>query len=140
MNAGSSNADSSVATGEFAVKIGPPDLISVPDGASPIGRHGLEKEYRGDLQGRALGEMLTSGQPQAGEATYVAIESFVGSLDGRNGGFALAHFGRMHAGSEELRIDISPGSGTGELFGIRGELLIRREAGKHYYTLNYAID
>ena len=133
------NAGFSVAVGGFAVKIGAPDLIAVPEGASPIGRHLLEKEYDGGLQGRAVGEMLTSGQPQAGEATYVAIESFAGMLDGRKGGFALAHFGQMHAGSEELRVSITPGSGTGELSGIHGELLIRREAGKHYYTLNYLI-
>lgn len=139
MDAGSSSADSSVAVGEFDVKIGAPDMIPVPDGASPIGRHVLEKEYRGGLLGHATGEMLTSGQPKIGEATYVAIESFVGTLEGRKGGFALAHFGQMHAGGEELRISISPGSGTGELSGIQGELLIRRESGKPYYTLNYQI-
>jgi Protein of unknown function (DUF3224) len=51
-------------------------------------------------------------------------------LDDRDGGFALIHFGQMHAGSEELRINITPGSGTGALAGIQGELLIRRDAGE----------
>jgi len=139
MTSASSAADSSIAVGEFDVKIGAPDLIPVPSDAPAIGRHTLEKEYHGDLKGRATGEMLTSGRPQAGEATYVAIESFVGTLAGRDGGFALAHFGQMSAGREELRISISPGSGTGELSGIQGELVIRREAGKHHYRLNYRI-
>lgn len=140
MNAASSSAGFAVAVGGFAVKIGAPERVPVPEGASPIGRHVLEKDYDGGLQGRAVGEMLTSGQPQAGEAAYVAIESFAGTLDGRTGGFALAHYGQMHAGSEELRVSITPGSGTGELAGISGELLIRRDAGKHEYTLNYRID
>ena len=60
-----------------------------------------------------------------------------GALDGIAGGFALAHLGEMDAESEELRIGIVPGSGTGELLGIRGQLLIRREGDKHYYTLTY---
>jgi hypothetical protein len=126
-----------VATGEFDVKIATPHMIVVPANASAIGRHVLEKTYHGGLNGRALGEMLTAGQPQQGQATYVALESFEGVLDGKAGGFALAHLGEMDAGSEALRIGIVPGSGTGELSAIRGQLLIRREAGKHYYTLTY---
>lgn len=129
--------ESSVAAGEFDVKIAAPHLIDVPPNASTIGRHVLEKTYHGALNGLAVGEMLTAGQPQQGQAMYVALESFEGTLDGRAGGFALAHFGEMDAGSEELRIRIVPGSGTGELSGIRGQMLIRREDGKHYYTLTY---
>ncbi|MBN3806499.1 DUF3224 domain-containing protein [Paraburkholderia sp. Ac-20336] len=128
-----------VATGAFDVKIAPPDSVAVPAHAAPIGRHVIEKAYHGGLKGQALGEMLTAGKPREGEATYVALESFEGSLDGRCGGFALAHFGEMDAGREALRIDIVPGSGTGELSGIRGQLLIRRESSKHYYTLTYWI-
>jgi uncharacterized protein DUF3224 len=139
VNAASSNVGASVTVGEFDVKIGAPDRLPTPADASPIWRHMLEKEYRGGLNGRSVGEMLTTGRPQAGEAAYVAIESFSGTLDGRTGGFALAHFGQMHAGGEELRVSVVPGSGTGELTGIQGELLIRREGGKHDYTLNYRL-
>ncbi|WP_175870642.1 DUF3224 domain-containing protein [Burkholderia sp. BCC0397] len=137
MNVAPSDKKSFVAVGKFDVKIAPPDMIAVPANASVIGRHVIEKAYRGGLKGRALEEMLTAGQPQQGEATYVALESFEGVLDGRYGGFALAHLGEMDAGCEALRIGIVPGSGTGELSGLRGQLLIRREAGKHYYTLTY---
>jgi hypothetical protein len=121
------------------VKIAPPHAIAVPANAPGVGRHVLEKAYHGGLNGLALGEMLTAGQLQQGQATYIALESFDGTLDGRSGGFALAHLGEMDAGSEEMRIGIVPGSGTGELSGIRGQLLIHREAGKHYYTLTYWI-
>lgn len=50
--------------------IGPHESISVPNG-----RHVLEEEYHGGLRSRATGEMLTSGESQTGEETYVAIES-----------------------------------------------------------------
>lgn len=139
MNTASPNIGASVATGEFTVKIGAPVAVDVPAHASAIGRHTLEKDYRGALQGHARGEMLAAGQPSSGEAAYVAIESFVGSLDGRSGGFTLSHFGQMHAGDEVLRIRVVPGSGTGELAGIDGELAIRREPGKHSYTFSYRI-
>ncbi|MEK8032126.1 DUF3224 domain-containing protein [Ideonella sp. DXS29W] len=125
------------ATGQFEVKIGPPEPMVTPADAPAIGRRRLDKTYRGDLQGSALGEMVFAGQPQAGEAAYTALESFVGTLHGRSGGLALAHLGVMHAGGQEVRILIVPGSGTGELAGIQGELLLRIESGVHHYTLNY---
>lgn len=140
MSSVSSNTDRSIATGEFSVKIGAPAVIQLPTDASPIGRHTIEKEYQGHLQGSAFGEMLSAGQPQAGEAAYVAIESFFGTLDGRTGGFALSHSGRMHAGGETLHISVVPGPGTGELAGIQGELAIQRESGKHRYTFSYRIN
>ncbi|WP_312847794.1 DUF3224 domain-containing protein [Burkholderia gladioli] len=137
VNLALSDSPSSVATGGFDVKISPPEPVAVAPGASAIGRHAIEKTYHGGLAGHSLGEMLSAGQPQQGKAGYVAIESFEGTLDGRSGGFALAHLGEMDAGSEFLRIGIVPGSGTGELAGIKGQLQIRREAGRHDYTLTY---
>ncbi|WP_176079869.1 DUF3224 domain-containing protein [Paraburkholderia tropica] len=95
--------------------------------------------YHGGLTGRSLGEMLSAGNPSLLQAAYVAIESFEGALDGKRGSFALAHLGEMDAEGEELRICIVPGSGAGELTGLRGNLQIRREGAKHHYTLTYSI-
>lgn len=125
------------ARGQFEVKVGAAEMMKSPDGGPAMARRSLDKQYRGDLQGQALGEMLAAGQPQAGEAAYTALESFTGTLQGRAGGFALAHLGVMHAGGQDLRITIVPGSGTGELAGIHGELQLRIEEGVHHYTLNY---
>lgn len=100
-------------------------------------RRSLNKQYSGDMAGSALGEMQMSGQPQVGEAAYTAIESFMGGLQGRSGSFALAHLGLMSGGQQDLRIAIVPGSGSGELAGISGELALRIEAGVHFYELHY---
>ena len=127
------------ATGQFDVKIGPPEPMDTPADGPAIMRRRLDKTYRGDLQGTALGEMVFAGRPPAGEAAYTALESFSGTLHGRRGGLALAHLGVMHAGGQEVRIQIVPGSGTGELAGIHGELLLRIESGVHHYTLNYQL-
>ncbi|MDT9000002.1 DUF3224 domain-containing protein [Paucibacter sp. APW11] len=125
------------ARGQFSVKIGVPEAMAVPEGATPMFRRSLDKVYEGDLQASARGEMLAAGQPQTGSAAYTALESIHGTLQGRNGSFALAHLGLMKAGSQDLRIAIAPGSGQGELTGISGELLLRIEAGVHFYELNY---
>lgn len=133
----SSNPKATIVTGEFSVRIGAPELPGVPAGAAALARLALEKEYRGPLQGHAAGEMLSVGQPASGEATYIALESFIGTLDGREGGFTLSHHGQMHAGKEALRVTVVPGSGSGELAGIVGEMEIRRDGGRHEYVLRY---
>jgi hypothetical protein len=124
-------------TGEFDVRIAPPHAIDVPPNGPRMGRHAMDKVYHGALNGLARGEMLTAGKLQQGQATYVALESFEGTLDGMSGGFALAHLGHMDAGSDALSVSIVPGSGSGALAEIRGELEIVREDGKHTYTLTY---
>ncbi|WP_016833669.1 DUF3224 domain-containing protein [Herbaspirillum lusitanum] len=124
-------------SGDFTVTIGPPSAVVSATSGPAIGRHVLVKQYHGPLQGDSQGEMLTAGRPAEGEASYVAIESVQGTLDGRTGGFALAHFGQMHAGGETLSVNVVPGSGTGELSGLMGELKIQRESGKHRYAFTY---
>ncbi|MEJ5999619.1 DUF3224 domain-containing protein [Paucibacter soli] len=128
------------ASGQFSVTIGAPEAMPVPAGGTPMFRRSLAKQYEGDMQGQAVGEMLAAGQPQAGAAAYTALESFVGRLQGRSGSFALAHLGLMMSdGQQDLRIAIVPGSGQGELLGISGELLLRIAAGVHHYELNYQL-
>ncbi len=126
-------------SGTFKVSIQPPQLMVSPEGGPAQARRPLEKQFEGGLQGRSLGEMLAAGQPQQGEAAYVALESFQGTLQGRPGGFALAHLGLMQAGRHDLRIAIVPGSGMGALQGITGELTLRIEGGVHHYELAYTL-
>ncbi|MCV2357414.1 DUF3224 domain-containing protein [Paucibacter sp. TC2R-5] len=127
------------AKGAFEVKIGPPEPLGSPADGTPLFKRSLSKQYSGDLVGSAVGEMQMAGQPQLGEAAYTALESFVGELQGRKGSFALAHLGLMSGGKQDLRIHIVPGSGLGELAGISGELMLRIEAGVHFYELNYRL-
>lgn len=126
-----------IVSGEFTVTISPPTAVNAAGPGPAIGRHVIIKEYHGLLEGNSEGEMLTAGQPAKGEASYVAIESVQGTLAGRSGGFSLAHFGQMHAGGETLSVKVVPGSGTGELSDLMGELNIRRESGKHLYVFTF---
>jgi hypothetical protein len=127
------------AMGPFDVKTKPMTPDDYTNGTS-LGRFSLNKQYHGTLEATAKGEMLSSGSPESGSAGYVAIEEVSGSLDGRHGSFALQHFATMHAGKFELRVEIVPGSGLGELAGIAGTLAITiGPGGKHTYALDYTL-
>lgn len=104
----------STARGTFDVTMstGPAEL----DGN--VSRFELSKTFHGDLRGVGAGVMLSGGDPPAGTAGYVAIETVHGHLGDRQGGFALQQFGTMRGGSQTLHYDVVPGSGNGELDGI----------------------
>ena len=113
---------------------GPAEL----DGASS--RFELSKVFHGDLQGTGSGVMLSAGDPQAGAAGYVAIESVQGSLGHRQGSFALQQFGTLRDGSQSLHYEVVPGSGSGGLSGVTGILhLDVDEDGTHRYELKYEL-
>jgi hypothetical protein len=128
------------ATGEFDVKLNPLSAYApdAPDGP-PLGRMSIDKQFRGDLEGTSVGEMLTAGSAVKGSAAYVAIERVTGTLHGKPGSFALHHRGVMSKGEGELIVAVAPGSGTGELAGLVGEMAIIVGGGKHRYEFEYTL-
>ena len=126
------------ATGPFDITMQPQPGAEPVDGIT-LGRTLLIKQYHGDLQASATGQMLSALTPVAGSAGYVAIEQVRGTLKGRSGGFVLQHHGLMDRGAKELAVTVVPGSGTGELVGLSGRLDIRIEGGKHFYDFDYTL-
>jgi hypothetical protein len=126
----------SQARGEFEVQLSPqnpePQIA-----AAGLRRLLIDKEFRGDLQGRSMGQMISAGTDVAGSAGYVAMEKVTGNLLGRNGSFVLQHSGTMERGMPSLSINVVPDSGTDSLLGLRGEMQIVIEDGKHYYEFDY---
>ncbi len=114
--------------------------VSDEGAAGPIDRYALEKQFHGDLEGESAGEMLGAGSPDEGSAGYVALEHVTGTLNGRSGGFVLQHLGSMSGGTTELRVQVVPGSGTGELTGLAGEMTIVIEDGEHSYEFEYTLE
>ncbi len=116
-----------------------------PDPESSFDCFELSKTFHGDLQGTGAGVMLSGGDPQAGAAGYVAIETVDGSLGGRQGSFALQQFGSLHCGSlhcgsQTLHYEVVPGSGSGQLDGLTGILHLNiDEDGTHRYELEYEL-
>jgi hypothetical protein len=132
-------AKMTVATGPFEVKINP-QSEDKGDGSS-MGRMSLDKQYHGDLEATAKGEMLYASATEVqGSGAYVAVERVTGKLSGKSGSFALAHKGSMSGGKQQMDITVVPDSGSGELTGIAGAMKIIITAdGKHSYELEYTL-
>jgi len=124
------------AKGPFDVKITPQE--SAPDAA--VARMLLYKEFHGDLEAIAHGEMMAAGEPLTGAGVYVAIDRVTGTLHGRSGSFLMAHRGVRNADGQELSIVIVPGSGTGQLTGITGTVGIEIAGKEHFYSVEYEMN
>ena len=123
------------ASGTFAVKM----TAQAQDEGAVGGRFLLDKQFHGDLEGTSKGEMLAISTAVPGSAGYVAMEQITGTLNGRNGTFALQHTGTMTRGTPQLSVTVVPDSGTGELAGLTGKLDIKITDGKHFYEFDYTL-
>src|SRR5215207_2834542 len=105
------NATPHIAKGEFEVKIVPqPAEDNIGD--TMIGRLALDKKLTGGLSGVSKGQMLGSQrETEPGRGGYVAMERFVGTLDGKKGSFILQHVGTMDSTGYLMDIAVVPGSG-----------------------------
>jgi Protein of unknown function (DUF3224) len=123
------------AKGTFEVKINPQTDSS---GDPAVSRMSLDKQFQGDLEGTSKGQMLASGVVE-GSGGYVAMEKVYATLQGREGAFLLQHSGTMDQGKFNLSVQVVPRSGTGQLAGLSGNMMIQIENGKHYYEFEYSL-
>lgn len=126
------------ATGSFEVTL-TPFPMEINPGIEGIGRMSIDKQYHGDLEAVARGQMISAGTAIKNSAGYVAVERVTGTLKGRKGSFVLQHHGIMNRGQPSLVITIIPDSGTEQLEGLRGTMSLRIEGGKHFYDLTYTL-
>jgi Protein of unknown function (DUF3224) len=127
------------ARGTFEVTLTPQPMHTATGGAA-LGRMTIDKQFHGDLEGASAGEMLSAITAVEGSAGYVAIELVKGTLNGRKGTFVLQHSGSMtHDGTRSLSVTVVPNSGTDELVGLAGQMLIIIEKGHHSYQFDYAL-
>lgn len=126
------------ARGDFDVTV-TPQAGEAGVGDESIGRMALSKQFHGDLDASASGQMLATRTATPGSAAYVALDRVTGRLHGRSGGFSLQHAGTMDRGAPTLEIRIVPDSGSGELVGISGQLRIHVDGARHSYELDYEL-
>ncbi|MGU3782121.1 DUF3224 domain-containing protein [Burkholderia metallica] len=127
-----------LANGPFEVKLNPESLSTVAE-QSGLGRMSLDKHYHGDLEGVSHGEMLAFRSSVQGSAGYVAMETVQGVLGGRRGSFVLQHSSTMTRGQPQQSITVVPDSGTGELLGLAGSMIIDLDNGRHAYRFDYTL-
>ena len=133
------------ATGTFRTKdFAPASVFQEPPirAALDMSVATMEKEYDGAVKGRSATIFTSAFDTERGVGTYVAMEAFEGSLDGREGTFAFVHSASTRGGSE--RADefflIVPQSGTGALEGITGTGALEVDAdGTHRMCFEYTL-
>lgn len=87
----------------------------------PVGVARMEKRLTGAAEGRAATLFTAAFDQAAGVGTYVAMESFEGSLGGRDGAFNFVHSATTTGVDRTAEhFAIVPASGTGALAGITG--------------------
>src|SRR5271163_492258 len=126
-------------SGTFEVKLNVQKADNKEEESAKLGRMSIEKQFHGDLEGTSAGEMLSVGTEVKGSAGYVAMERVSGTLHGRAGTFALQHSGTMTRGEPQLSVTVVPDSGTGELVGIVGKMMIKIVEKKHFYEFEYTL-
>ncbi len=127
------------ANGTFRVKLNPLTLNN-DTADSSLGRLDIDKQFFGDLNATSRGEMLSAGTAVKGSAGYVAIERVNGTLQDCTGSFVLQHTGTMNRGAPKLEIGVVPDSGTDQLMGLSGTMIISKVDGVHTYEFNYALE
>src|SRR5438105_7525565 len=89
------------------------------NGLPKLTRAGVIKSYQGDITGDGKLEYLMMYRDD-GTASFVGLERVVGSVGGRSGSFVLQHSGTFKEGVATVTLVVVPGSGTGDLRGLRG--------------------
>ena len=96
--------------------------------------------WTGGIQGTSKGEMTTSAVGKL--MLYVALETMTVRIDGRPGTFVFWHRATMVPGdpsSAFMEVAVVPGSGTGELQGVEGNLQITIDKSGHHYDFTYTL-
>jgi hypothetical protein len=130
----------SLATFRFAITNWDEKPYSEGQGLPKLTRAAVTKTFTGDIAGEGHVEYLMLYRSD-GSATFVGLERVVGSVAGRAGSFVLQRTGVFENGMAKESYAVIPGSGTGELRGLRGEGTSAVGHGtEHPMTLSYELD
>jgi Protein of unknown function (DUF3224) len=109
-----------VASCRFAIKSWDEKPYSEGPDLPKLTRAAVTKTFTGDIDGEGhVAYLMMYGSD--GSATFVGLERVVGHLGGKSGSFVLQRAGTFENGVAKESYVVIPGSGTGELRGLRGE-------------------
>jgi hypothetical protein len=111
-----------------------------------VARATFTTTYAGDAEGESTCGLLLSyvggdpAKPETLVGPYLGYEQFTGVLGGRSGTFVLEERGEHSGGVARTEVRVVPGSGTGELAGLRGEGSYAADAMEYTLTLDYDVE
>lgn len=89
----------------------------------------VEESFSGDIEGNGTVEFLQAGRAD-GSASFVGIERITGKIADKEGSFLLQDSGTLEDKIVSGWWFVVPGSGTGELKGLRGKGGFRANLGE----------
>jgi Protein of unknown function (DUF3224) len=107
------------ATATITVHKYEPSAYDEPAEGPPLIRIHVEETFTGDVEGEGVVEFLQAARPD-GSASFVGIERVTGSIGGKRGTFLLQDAGTVEDNIVSGEWFVVPGSGTGDLAGLRG--------------------
>jgi hypothetical protein len=126
-----------VANSRFAIKSWDEKPYHEGQDLPKLTRAAVTKTFTGDITGEGHVEYLMMYRSD-GSATFVGLERVVGRIGGRTGSFVLQRTGVFEDGQAKESYSVVPGSGTGELHGLRGDGSSAVGHGtEHPFTLNF---
>ena len=114
------------ATARFEIKAWDEQPYYEMEGMPKLTRAGVTQSYRGDIEGEGRVEYLMV-DAEGGSASFVGTERVVGRLGDRSGSFVFQGSGTFEAGAARCSWRVVPGSGTGDLRGLRGQICLRHQ-------------
>ena len=107
-----------------------PAAYDEPADGPVLTRIHVEESFAGDISGDGVVEFLQAAAPD-GSASFVGIERVTGTLGGRTGTFLLQDAGTVQGSIVSGDWFVVPGSGTGQLAGLRGDGGFRANLGEN---------
>jgi hypothetical protein len=130
------------ATGTFKYKQWDEKPYSEVEGGSKLARACVINAFQGDVDGEGTLEYLmsyTNAGEGWGSGTFTGFEQVVGRVQERSGSFVLQHSGTFEGDTVSATWSVVPGSGAGELRGLRGTggFVARHGEPAASFTLDY---
>jgi Protein of unknown function (DUF3224) len=101
----------------------------------------VRQAFSGEIEGQSEVQWLMCYRPDL-TADFVGLERIVGRIGDRSGSFAALHSAGSFDGTvARAKLSVVPGSGTGELEGLRGAgEFTAPHGGEPSLTLDYELD
>jgi hypothetical protein len=110
-----------LAAATFTLKTWEEKPYDEADGAPKLTRASVLYGFEGELSGEGRLEYLMTYLPDA-SALFVGFQRFVGRVGSREGSFVFQHGGKFANGVASDTWTVVPGSGTGGLASIKGQV------------------
>ena len=128
------------ANARFAIKSWDEKPYSEGKDLPKLTRAAVTKTLTGDIEGESQVEYLMAYRSD-GSASFVGHERVTTRVHGKAGTFVLERRGVFEGGQAKETYSVVPGSGTGELAGLRGEGQTSVGHGmEHPFTLAYELE